>query len=58
MHKENDCMIIFKGPDGKAAVRQILNAKPVKNKYTESVQQRSKKFIEAMQNKNAVSVAK
>lgn len=45
MHAMNVRAIIFKGKEGKKAIKQILNAKPVKNKYTTTVNNRSEEFV-------------
>lgn len=45
MHNMNVNAIVFKGREGKKAIKQILNAKPVKNKYTTTVEERSKAYI-------------
>lgn len=45
MHDTNVQMIVFKGEEGKKAIRQILRAKPVKNKFTSTVEKRSKEFV-------------
>ena len=45
MHAMNVRAIIFKGKEGKKAIKQILNAKPVKNEYTTTIEERSKSFI-------------
>ena len=45
MHAMNVRAIIFKGKEGKKAIKQILNAKPVKNEYTTTIAERSKSFI-------------
>lgn len=50
MHKMNVVGIVFRGPEGKKAIQQILRAKPVKNKYTTTVEERSKAFEEAVRN--------
>jgi hypothetical protein len=47
MHKQNVVGIVFRGPEGKKAIMQIMRAKPVKNKYTTTVAERSEAFIEA-----------
>lgn len=44
MHKQSVRMIIFKGSEGKKAMRQILSAEPVKNKFSSTVKQRSEEF--------------
>ena len=44
MHKQNVRSIVFKGENGKKAIVQILNAKPVSNKFTKTVESRSKEF--------------
>ena len=41
MHKINVKQIVFHGKDGKTAIKQILNAEPVKNKFTTTVNERS-----------------
>ena len=33
--------IVFHGKDGKIAIKQILNAEPIKNKFTTTVHERS-----------------
>ena len=45
MHAVNVKAIIFKGKEGKKAITQILNAKPVKNEYTTTIAERSKSFV-------------
>lgn len=45
MHAMNVQAIIFKGKEGKKAIKQILNAKPVKNEYTTTVNNRSEEFV-------------
>ncbi len=45
MHNLNVNAIVFKGKEGKKSVKQILNAKSVKNKYTTTVTARSEEFI-------------
>lgn len=45
MHNMNVNAIVFKGKEGKKAIKQILNAKPIKNKYTTTVDARSEEFI-------------
>lgn len=47
MHKQNVRFIVFKGKDGKKAIKQILNAKPVENKFTTTVESRSKDFVKS-----------
>lgn len=37
--------IVFKGKEGKEAIKQILNAKPVKNEYTTTIAERSKLYV-------------
>lgn len=37
--------IVFKGKEGKKAIKQILNAKPVKNEYTTTIAERSKLYV-------------
>lgn len=49
MHKQNVVGIVFRGPEGKKAIKQIMRAKPVRNKYTTTVQERSKAFIKAVE---------
>lgn len=44
MHKQNVRMIIFRGQEGKKAINQILTAKPVKNKFSMTVKERSEEF--------------
>lgn len=44
MHKQNVVGIVFRGPEGKKAIMQIMRAKPVKNKYTTTVNERSEAF--------------
>ena len=46
MHNMNVIGILFSGKEGKNAVNQILKAKPVRNKFTTTVSERSKKFIQ------------
>lgn len=45
MHNMNVNAIVFKGKEGKKAIKQILNARPVKNKYTTTVDERSKAYV-------------
>ena len=45
MHAMNVRAIIFKGKEGKKAIKLILNAKPVKNEYTTTVNNRSEEFV-------------
>lgn len=45
MHTMNVKRIVFSGKKGLLAVRQILNAKPVKNEYTTTVNDRSEEFV-------------
>ena len=45
MHAMNVRAIIFKGKEVKKAIKQILNAKPVKNEYTTTIAERSQSFI-------------
>lgn len=45
MHNMNVKGIIFSGRAGKNAIKQILTAKPVKNEFTTSISERSKKFV-------------
>ena len=45
MHAMNVRAIIFKGKEGKKAIKQILTAKPVKNEYKTTKATRSKSFI-------------
>ena len=47
MHKQNVIGIVFRGLEGKKAIMQIIRAKPVKNKYTTTVEERSKAFSDA-----------
>jgi hypothetical protein len=44
----NENSILFKGKDGKKAVKQILKALPVCNKYTKSFSERAKAFEKRM----------
>lgn len=44
MHKQSVRMIVFRGQEGKKAMKQILSAKPVKNKYSMTVKERSEEF--------------
>lgn len=46
MHNMNVKGIVFSGKEGKNAVKQILTAKPVRNEFTTTVSERSKKFIQ------------
>lgn len=46
MHNMNVKGIFFSGKEGKNAVKQILKAKTVKNEFTTTVSERSKKFIQ------------
>lgn len=45
MHNMNVNAIVFKGKEGKKAIKQILNAKPVKNEYTTTIAERSKLYV-------------
>ena len=45
MHNMNVKGMIFTGEAGRKAIDQILKAKPVKNKFTTSVKQRSEQFV-------------
>lgn len=45
MHNMNVNAIVFKGKEGKKAIKQILNAEPVKNKYTTTIAERSKLYV-------------
>ena len=45
MHNMNVKAIVFRGKEGKKAIKQILNAKPVKNKYTTTIEERSKLYV-------------
>ena len=45
MHKMNVVGIVFRGAEGKKAIQQILRAKPVKNKFTTTVEERSAEFV-------------
>lgn len=45
MHNMNVKAIVFKGKEGKKAIKQILNAKPVKNEYTTTIAERSKLYV-------------
>ena len=45
MHNMNVNAIVFKGKEGKEAIKQILNAKPVKNEYTTTIAERSKLYV-------------
>ena len=47
MHKQNVVGIVFRGSEGKKAIMQIMRAKPVKNKYTTTVEERSEAFSKA-----------
>ena len=49
MHTMNVKAIVFRGPEGKKAIKQILKAKPVKNKYTTTVAERSAEFEKKME---------
>lgn len=49
MHKQNVVGIVFRGPEGKKAIMQIMRAKPVKNKYTTTVEERSAAFLKAIE---------
>lgn len=49
MHKQNVVGIVFRGPEGKKAIMEIMRAKPVKNKYTTTVKERSEAFIKAVE---------
>lgn len=50
MHKMNVVGIIFRGPEGKKAIQQIMRAKPVRNKYTINAEARMREFEEAVRN--------
>lgn len=45
MHKNYFKQIVFRGKAGKIAIKQILNAEPVRNQYTTTVRERSKAAI-------------
>lgn len=45
MHNMNVKAIVFKGEEGKKSIKQILNAKPVKNKYTTTIAERLKAYV-------------
>lgn len=45
MHNMNVKGMVFTGKAGYKAINQILKAKPVKNKFTTSVKQRSEQFV-------------
>ncbi len=45
MHNMNVKAIVFRGNEGKKAIKQILNAKPVKNIYTTTIEARSAEFV-------------
>lgn len=45
MHRMNVKQIVFHGKEGKIAFKQILNAEPVKNKFTTTVNERSASAI-------------
>lgn len=45
MHKTNVKQIVFRGKAGKNAIKQILNAEPVRNKFTTTVYERSNSAI-------------
>lgn len=45
MHNISVKQIVFHGEKGKIAIKQILNAKPVKNKFTTTVLERSNSAI-------------
>ena len=45
MHKMNVKQIVFHGKDGKNAIKQILNAEPVRNKFTTTVDERTASAI-------------
>lgn len=55
MHKMNVVGIVFRGAEGKKAIEQILRAKPVKNRFTTTVEERSAEFVANFQ-KNFGSV--
>ena len=44
MHSQSVRMIVFRGPEGKKAMTQILSAKPLKNKFSMTVKERSEDF--------------
>lgn len=50
MHKMNVVGIVFRGPEGKKAIQQIMRAKPVRNKYTINAEARMREFEEAVKN--------
>lgn len=45
MHAMNVTAIVFKGKEGKKAIKQILNSKPVRNEYTTTIEERSKSYV-------------
>ncbi len=45
MHNMTVKQIVFHGKDGKIAIEQILNAEPVKNKFTTTVNERTASAI-------------
>lgn len=44
MHEMNVVGIVFRGPEGKKAIQQIMHAKPVRNKYTINREARMREF--------------
>lgn len=40
MHAMNVTAILFKGKEGKKAIKQILNSKTVRNEYTTTIEER------------------
>jgi len=58
MHKQNVVGIVFRGPEGKKAIMQIMRAKPVNNKFTKTVEERSKAFIKAVEEGRAFNFEK
>lgn len=48
MHKQNVVGIVFRGPEGKKAIMQIMHAKP--SKLDPNLAERMKAFEEAVRN--------
>lgn len=52
MHKMNVVGIVFRGPEGKKAIQQIMRAKPVRNKYTINREARMREFEQSEKVRN------
>lgn len=55
MHNMNVKGMVFTGKAGYKAINQILKAKPVKNKYTTSVKERSEQFVKIFNSISSIS---